>query len=181
MPPIRPPESFTAYFLGLGHGDATLLVAADHHGTPLIDRGGSRSLLYESLDAIGVTNLDAILITHADVDRIDELAETVRVYGPRGIYTIHDFFDASDYRHFTLWGPYSKILEGVDSVPFGPLELIVLFPGGHSGDSSTDSFVLEMACGDVAVLFAAGGTAQSEQQLLAAGFLRAIDVLIVAH
>ncbi len=180
LPPIRPAPSFTVYLLDLGNGPATLVVAAEDHGTILIDRGGSQSLLFESLDAVGVTDLDAILITHADVNRLGELNEIGRAYGTRRAYFIDEIGITDVYWHFMLWGPHS-ILQGVGSVSFGPLDLIVLSPRGHSDDSSTDSFVLEMACGDVAVLFAAGGTAQSERQMLAAGILRDIDVLIVAH
>ena len=61
---------FTIAFIDVAQGDATLIIANTGE-TLLIDGGRSRERIQERLVAMGITDLDAIAMTHPDVDVVN--------------------------------------------------------------------------------------------------------------
>ena len=73
------PGGFTVYFIDVGQGDATLIVA-DTGESLLIDGGRSKARIRERLSSLGVADLEAVLATHPDSDHIAGLVEVFDLY-----------------------------------------------------------------------------------------------------
>ncbi len=72
----HPPNRFTATFLDVGQGDATLLQAPGGHAV-LIDGGPPGSGVVDGLHRRGVTALDVVVLTHAQEDHQGGLEEVL--------------------------------------------------------------------------------------------------------
>ena len=72
----HPPNRFTATFLDVGQGDATLLQAPGGHAV-LIDGGPPGSGVVDGLRRRGVTALDVVVLTHAQEDHQGGLEEVL--------------------------------------------------------------------------------------------------------
>ena len=58
VPAAAPGSGFTVYFIDVGQGDATLVVASTGE-TLLIDGGRSKDRIRDRLERLGIENLDA--------------------------------------------------------------------------------------------------------------------------
>jgi competence protein ComEC len=75
--PPGPPRHFTATFLDVGQGDATLLQAPGG-GTVLVDAGPPGAGVVRKLRERGVGALDVAVLTHAQEDHQGDLPEVLR-------------------------------------------------------------------------------------------------------
>ena len=78
-------SGFTIYFIDVGQGDATLIVSSTGESL-LVDGGRSRARIRERLQALDITDLDAIAMTHPDADHIAGLVEVLELYPIEHIY-----------------------------------------------------------------------------------------------
>jgi beta-lactamase superfamily II metal-dependent hydrolase len=173
------------HFIDVGQGDATLITASTGERL-LIDGGRSRSLIRERLRALGVTHLDAVVVTHADADHLAGLLEVLDLYQVKRIYyhterrttvTYHSFVRAAQAERAQIIDPRRG-----DQILLGDLVLAVLNPAPTlRGESNADSVVLRLSCGAVDVLLMADAEAPSEQDMLAAGVIGDVEVLKVGH
>lgn len=183
-PPGTASQGFTIYFIDVGQGDATLIVASSGERL-LVDGGRSQSLIRDRLRAMGVTDLDAIAMTHPDADHIGGLIEVLEIFPVERIYlnggdsTSRMFSDFM--RLVRAEGAEVEIVRRGDVIPLGGLSLKVLHPGSLTGDSNEDSMVLLLDCGEVEVLLTGDAETASERDMLKAGVLSDIDVLKVGH
>jgi competence protein ComEC len=74
-----PPDRFTATFLDVGQGDATLLQTPDGR-TVLVDGGPPGAGLAAKLRDRGVRSLDVVVLTHAQEDHQGGLAEVLEAF-----------------------------------------------------------------------------------------------------
>ncbi len=178
------PQGFTIYFIDVGQGDATLIVASTGESL-LVDGGRSQTLIRDRLRAMGVTDLDAVAMTHPDADHIGGLIEVLEIFPVERIYlnggdSISRMF--SDFmRLVRAEGAEVDTVRRGDAIPLGSLSLKVLHPGSLTGDSNEDSMVLLLDCGEVEVLLTGDAEVPSERDMLRAGVLSDIDVLKVGH
>ena len=84
-PPAADAGGFELFFLDVGQGDATLIVASTGE-TLLIDGGGSKTRIRERLRDLVVFDLDAIVATHPDADHIAGLVEVLELFSVARIY-----------------------------------------------------------------------------------------------
>lgn len=75
---IEPPPPLTIHFLDVGQGDAILVTMNGRR--LLVDGGPSRERLRTRLQALGVTDIDAILVTNPDADHIRGLIEALSMF-----------------------------------------------------------------------------------------------------
>ena len=178
------PDGFTVYFIDVGQGDATLIIAASGESL-LIDGGRSKTRIRERLSSLGITDLDAVLATHADSDHISGLVEVFDLFQIERFYWNGQVHDTLAFQNLMTAaqteGSVITVSTRGDTIPLGNLSLQVLHPSTLSGDSNVDSIVVLLSCGTVAILLTGDAEIPSEEGMLAAGILLDIDVLKVGH
>ncbi len=177
-------DGFTVYFIDVGQGDATLIIAASGESL-LIDGGRSKTRIRERLSSLGITDLDAVLATHADSDHISGLVEVFDLFQIERFYWNGQVHDTLAFQNLMTAaqteGSVITVSTRGDTIPLGNLSLQVLHPSTLSGDSNVDSIVVLLSCGTVAILLTGDAEIPSEEGMLAAGILLDIDVLKVGH
>lgn len=178
-----PPLGFTIHFIDVGQGDATLIVT-DTGETLLVDGGRSKTRIRDRLDRLGIDELDAILVTHQDIDHFAGLMAVLEDYDIERIYW-NGAPDGSTFDSFMTLsldeGAEISVIGRGDVVKLGGMEIQVLHPGGLTGDKNIDSIVLLVQCGTVEYLLMGDAEMESEQSMIAAGMLEDVEVLKVGH
>lgn len=177
-------SGFTIHFLDVGQGDAILVSAGGQR--LLIDGGPSRERLRTRLQALGITDIDAIAISNPDADHIRGLIEALAMFNVERVYTSgssHTTDTYNDLQAAIAAEPGIQVvrLARGDVLTLGGLALNVLHPDLLSGDRNRDSLTLRLTCGSVDVLLMGDATAASEQAMLAAGLVFDIEVLKAGH
>ncbi|MBI2766230.1 MAG: MBL fold metallo-hydrolase [Chloroflexi bacterium] len=179
-----PATGFQVVFIDVGQGDATLITVGSQR--LLIDGGRPEDLVTQRLQALGVTDLDAVVATHSDADHVGGLVRVLATFAVERIYVNGDPPDTQIYTDFlaaaaTEPGAQVLTLSRGQSVTLGGLQLPVLNPASLSGDTNTDSVVLRLSCGTVSVQFEGDADQPAEQSMIAAGLAADVDVLKVGH
>jgi len=179
---------FALLYVNVGKADAAILRVGDT--TVLIDTGSAESApqLIAGLNALGVTTIDGVFITHSHSDHLgglDALAANYRipiVYSP--FYSEPDKNGASKIvkRAVKLGLPHQELQAG-DSIPvadggsfdvLGPLSL-------NKEADNDNSLVLRFSYYNQTFLFAGDMQFAEEQELIDSGVAFKADVLKVAN
>jgi competence protein ComEC len=180
-------------FFDVGQGDAA--VVQGQSGTMMIDSGGGRDDgsaglgLVRGLRALGITEVDALVVTHGDLDhragasRILEEISVGELWLPAGGREDERLLRLSALAHSrgvdVHWLGHSEA-----PLRRGDLEVDVLWPPpeGAKGLSWNDgSLVLRITLGSSKILFAADVGKEVEARLLEGPGPLAADVLKVGH
>ena len=178
------------WFFDVGHGDAVLLRAGAHAwlvdaGTHRASFDAGRSVVVPGLRALGVRRLDALAITHADLDHyggaeavlaalpVGELWLTREAAAAPGLRGLH--------RMASLRGVPVRVVAAGDRFGDGPLALRVLWPPAPLRPASTNqgSLVVRGESGPGCALL--GGDAPAEVELRLVAGLARCDVLKLDH
>lgn len=172
--------------LDVGQGSAVLLRMDDH--AVIVDTGSDRAHVVDQLHAVGVSELDAIVVTHPHVDHalgsldILEHLTVGHLYGPQ---TLHWASGADVIRAAERVGvPFTPLATG-DVTDVGPIRLETLLPEpGDPPPFNEDlidrySLVLRATLGATTVLLP-GDIRAEEQRTLARDGVTA-SVLIAPH
>jgi competence protein ComEC len=172
--------------LDVGQGSAVLL-RMDGHAV-IVDTGSDRAHVVDQLHAVGVTRLDAIVVTHPHVDHalgsldIFEHLEVGHLYGPQ---TLHWSSGANVIRAAERTGVGFTPLAAGDVVDLGPIHLDALLPEpGDPPPFDEDlidrySLVVRATIGATSVLLP-GDIRAEEQRILARDGVTA-GVLVAPH
>ena len=191
----RPPVGWTRLiFLDVGQGDATL-VQAPSGATVLVDAGGSpgsafdvgRRVALPAVWALGVSRLDALVLTHGDPDHIGGARSIVRALRPHEIWdgipvpghqpmqSIRDQAARAGIRWIERRSGESLTAAG--------MAIRVLNPAQPDWERrrvrNDDSIVLEIRIGDVAFVLP-GDITQAVEPTVAAAFTDAPIVVLKA-
>jgi competence protein ComEC len=184
---LNAPSDWSWAQCDVGQGDAVLV--RDSGVTALIDTGRNVAPLRECLEALGVSHIDLVILSHFDIDHVGAFAQVVGrtpvvIHGPldgEKSTTIRDEFRRNgatvtevcrgargelgrlDWR--VVWPTCSGGIE-----PGNPASVVVAFDRG-SGCNST--CVTGVALGDI--------PAVQQRALLALGRLGTFDVVKVSH
>ncbi|MEO8538126.1 MAG: MBL fold metallo-hydrolase [bacterium] len=177
-------NSFAIDFLDVGQGDA-ILVSANGQRL-LVDGGPSRDRLRDRVQSLGVTDIDAILVTNPDADHIRGLIEAFALFQVETFYASASTNPSATYSELLAAAasePGIKIvtLSRGATVPLGGLQLNVLHPQTISGDRNDDSIAMRLSCGKVAVLLMGDATTTSEAEMIKAGLIGKVDVVKAGH
>lgn len=177
-------SGFKVTFIDVGQGDSELISVGTHN--LLIDGGKSGTLITQRLQALGVTDLDAVMATHPDADHVGGLTAVLAAYPVERIYVDGDPATTQTYTDFLAAAnaePGAQVITSKrgDSIALGDLALPVLAPVAPSGDTNNDSIVTRIGCGNVSVQFEGDAATAEEQSMVDAGILSHVTVLKVGH
>ena len=178
------------WFFDVGHGDAVLLRAGAHAwlvdaGTHTASFDAGRSVVVPGLRALGVRRLDAVAITHADLDHYGG-AEAVLAALPVGELWLTREAAAAPalrglHRTASVRGVPERVVAAGDRLGDSQLVLRVLWPPAPLRPASTNqgSLVVRGESGQGCALL--GGDAPAEVELRIATGLARCDVLKLDH
>jgi competence protein ComEC len=182
IPP--PPSRFTATFLDIGQGDATLFQAPG--ASLLIDGGPAEGNVVGKLRDHGVRALDVVVLTHGSRDHEGGLEAVVRALPVRLLLDGAAHSTAPDHarivREARARGTRVVAAAAGQALALGPLRLRVLNPpAGPPPDPDEDpnlrAVVLTVSYGALDFLM----PADAESEVTAALTLPPVEVLKVAH
>ena len=181
-------QALTVHFIDVGQADCALLECGGEY--ILIDGGNvsDSSLVVSYLEKQGVTQLQAVIATHAHEDHAGGLPgvlavfETKAVYAPTRTYA-SDCFD--DFVHYTSQqGLEITIPSPGDRFTFGGATVTVLGPVKSYAETNDTSIVLMVQFGDTKFLFTGDMETTAENDMLdywGESFDWHADVLKVGH
>jgi competence protein ComEC len=181
-------QALTVHFIDVGQADCALLECGGEY--ILIDGGNvsDSSLVVSYLEKQGVTQLQAVIATHAHEDHAGGLPgvlavfETKAVYAPTRTYA-SDCFD--DFVHYTIQqGLEITIPSPGDRFTFGGATVTVLGPVKSYAETNDTSIVLMVQFGDTKFLFTGDMETTAENDMLdywGESFDWHADVLKVGH
>jgi competence protein ComEC len=184
-------------FFDVGQGDAALVTFPDGKNL-LIDSGpcfenfdAGKTFIIPYLKREKIRRLDAVVLTHSDVDHIGGMASIFRNIPVNKIYD-NGIYQASavcsTYRQIidSLGLPLEKINAGHRLTESEHWGLFVLhptrsFPGAKNANFNNSSIVLKISNGKISFLFTGDIEVESETFLLNYGNLLQANVLKIPH
>lgn len=187
--PPRANDRLEVAFLDVGQGDATLLI--DGGAAILVDGGGWRRgdpaarLLVPALARLGVRELEAVVLSHDDLDHCGGL-RALTAYWPAGSAWASAATAAEGCgAAVTGKAPRFVPLAAGDQMRFGRWRIEVLWPTGQAGEGASgneNSLVLRASAGEASLLLTGDIEKGAEAALLrAAPQALAATVLKVPH
>jgi len=189
-----PPRDLEVWFLPVGQGSATLLRTPSGH-TLLVDGGGSATgadpgarVILPLLRGAGFATLDAIAMSHADIDHIGGLVAVARSVRFRELWLSRQC--AADPRARPLLtaareaGAAVRILDaGGPAMRFGTVSVTVLHPGAsaHPQSANDGSLVFAIDYEGRTVLLPGDIESRGETQLWSNNALPPIDLMSAPH
>ena len=116
-----------------------LVKGADGHGL-VVDPGDEAEVLLSGIEELGITTVDAILLTHCHFDHVGALAPVARATGAPVFCPKLEVPMIQDIMRFVPWdgfGPYEnhdpeETVEGGETLELAGLTIDVVFTPGHS-------------------------------------------------
>ncbi len=183
---------FAAYFIDVGQGDATLLVAPDGESM-LIDCGptASADYLVKYMNDVGVQTLEYLILTHPHEDHYGGASAVIENF------PVENFLIQGDSTEFY---PYDRLIYMATHNRFDTETAVI---GAHIGDGFTfadtaefrifapekadpddaneSSLAIKLVYGETAFLFTGDAETGSENAMLADGFNLKADVFSAGH
>lgn len=185
---LFPPAQTEVIFFQVGQGDATLLRSQGQTlfvdvGPRVLSFDAGQRLLAPQLRSRGITEIDALVLTHPDLDHIGGLR------GVRDQFRIHSVWINRTFqehpvllRELTRAGIDFSTIRWIDTET--PLALgsyrVTLFPPQTSGEDNDRSIVIRADGNGVAVLLTGDLDADSET-LLPLPLVQNVDLLKAGH
>jgi len=154
-------ESAVVTFFKAGKADAAVVQAGGK--VLLIDTGLSKNAddLIESLEALGVEKIDALILSHFDKDHVGGAAEIIEYFDVDAVYQSNYPKDSDEYEAYTealaVAGLKAVTVSGTMTLSLGGLSVSINGPAQteyKKDPSNNSSLIVTVTCGDNTVLFA---------------------------
>ena len=178
----------SVYFLDVGQGDSTLFVIDGK--TILIDAGetGMGDRVVRDLQALGITRIDLLVVTHPHSDHIGGMPEVLAAFPVGQVLDAGLPHPSPGYEHFleTIDRkniPYRVAIQGQTIEVDPALRVFVLSPPAHrtSDDLNTNSLVLRISYGTIDFLMTGDLGGEGEDALIRSGYPLEAEVLKIGH
>lgn len=195
------PVSYVA-MLDVGQGDAFLVRDAIERKVTLIDTGGrpdwqkkkewqkrespfsiGEDIVVPALKSFGITAIDRLYLTHADVDHVGELYEIYEGVTVKELATTKAAFkDPMLLKTISqLEDPQLVAINPLETLPFPNTQTIALHPTGPAKNKNNQSLVLYVKLGEDYWLFTGDIEAEVEKKLIHQYPKLTVDYLKLAH
>lgn len=167
------------YVLDIGQGDAIVIKSGNHYS--MIDTGKaddeSRFLLQDKLKALGVRELDNLIITHPHADHLGGAWRVMKDMPVKHIYDNGVDYKSSTYKTYVKTAhteniPRTALKEG-DVVDFGDGALFTVYAPSEEmvrdtekWNTNNQSIVGKLTKGDFSMLFTGDAEKEEEQYLV---------------
>ncbi|MEX2205458.1 MAG: DNA internalization-related competence protein ComEC/Rec2, partial [Myxococcota bacterium] len=184
--PAAPPSLLV---LDVGHGDATLLRAGSHAwlvdaGTRFAGFDAGRAVVVPALRAEGVRVLDALVVTHPDLDHAGGAASVLEALPVAELWLTRESLDARSLRPLRRMaarrGVPVRVISAGEARVTAEVRLHALWPPAGHAPSSTNagSIVLRVETSSACALLSGDAPAHVERALLST---RTCQVLKLGH
>ena len=178
-------EGLFVHYIDVGQADSSLLACGGEF--MLIDGGNVEDgqLVVSYLEQQGVSELKAVICTHAHEDHVGGLPAVLAVYPTRAVYSptttyaskcFDDFMRYVDQQRLTVTAPVPG-----DGFDLGSARVTILGPVKDYPDTNNTSIVTRVDYGSTSFLFTGDMEQEAEIDLLDAGADVKADVLKVGH
>ena len=185
--PVSQPmgDLLTVHYIDVGQADCALLACGGEF--MLIDGGNVEDgqLVVSYLEQQGVSELKAVICTHAHEDHVGGLPAVLAVYPTRAVYSptttyaskcFDDFMRYVDQQRLTVTLPVPG-----DGFDLGGARVTILGPVKDYPDTNNTSIVTRVDFGETSFLFTGDMEQEAENDLIEAGANLRCDVLKVGH
>lgn len=181
-------DQLTVHFIDVGQADCALLECGGEY--ILIDGGNveDSSLVVSYLQQQGVTQLSAVIASHAHEDHVGGLPGVLAVYETKSVYAPTKTYSSDCFDDFVYYtdqqGLEITIPSPGDSFRFGGATVTVLGPVKSYADPNDTSIVLMVQFGSTKFLFTGDMETSAETDMLdywGESFDWGADVLKVGH
>ena len=163
-------ETLTVHYIDVGQADSILLECEDKF--MLID-GGNREdsqLVVSYLEQQGVTELEAVVCTHAHEDHVGGLPGVLAVYPTKVVYAPTKTYSSKIFDSFVYYvdqqGLDITIPAPGDAFTLGSTDLTILGPTQSYADPNNTSIVIMAEYGDTRLLFTGDMETKAENDML---------------
>ena len=186
-PGTTPPASQTlsVHFLDVGQADCALLECGGEY--MIIDGGNveDSSMVVSYLQKQGVTELEAVICSHAHEDHVGGLPGVLAVFPTKAVYAPTRTYSSNCFDDFVYYtdqqGLTITIPRPGDTLTLGDATITVLGPVESYAETNNTSIVLLVQFGENTFLFTGDMEVDAENDMLDAGAKVKADVLKVGH
>ena len=181
-------EALIVHFIDVGQADCALIEYGDYH--MLIDGGNKEdgSLVVTYLENQGISELDAVVCTHAHEDHVGGLPSVLAVYPTAAVYAPTKTYSSNVFDDFVYYtdqqGLEITMPAPGDTITQGDLTITVLGPTQSYAETNDTSIVLLVELGDSSFLFTGDMEVAAENDMLdywGSEVDWQVDVLKVGH
>lgn len=183
--------SLTATFFDVGKADAMVLQSGN--ACLMVDTGAADTgkELVEALGALGISGIDALVITHFDQDHVGGAADVLNNLSVGSVYVTYqskesDEVDAYEAAMAAQGLAATELAVGSTlDLTLGAMKVHLIAPEktdyGEDDTSNDSSLIARVTCGNVAFLLAGDVERGRMEELLASGETLTCDVLKMPH
>lgn len=184
LPVADASDPFDAVFVDVGQGHCVVVLSRGY--AALIDAGenGNGPLVLDTLNAMGVDELDVVIGSHAHTDHIGALDEVLADMEPGALYMPDVGRETVAFANVEAaaakWGKEIAVPTLGQTIELGDVTLTIYFSDEQEDLNESSLFVLVEGPG-VTLLLTGDAGKPSESQILSMGVLPTVDVLQVGH
>ena len=183
---------FSAYFIDVGQGDATLLVAPNGESM-LIDCGPTASAEYlvKYMNDVGVERLEYLIITHPHEDHYGGATEVLDSFPVEKLLIQGDSTEIYPFDRLSYMAEHNRFDEPTEVIGAhrddryifaDAAEFYILAPEKIDPDDANESsLAIKLVYGETSFLFTGDAEKGSERQMLADGYNLKADVFSAGH